>query len=451
MKTIAKTTYLLLGGLILLSSCRQEETPVDIPDTADRKIVFHASVPELTTRAAEITTDLPYFRLTAFDETDDKLIEEGKLKEYVGDLQIEKSAGLVKVTSDDCVWPVPGQESDLLHFFAYYPELELGAKLNNSTSAGYGVRTIRYKVDDFQVAPDIADQIDFVTAYANGSMADNLFSGISLNFRHQLSRIEVKVKGAHKSCDIEIVGVRIANVPMHGNFEFQKSDADGSWTDISLGDTEYIFREGDAIVTVGTEPVSILGRKIEGGYDNCAMLIPSAYPAWDYEKDALNGQKGMYLNVLLRIIDKTPTAGKGKVQYPYFDNSQGLNAMDIPREYFAVVKATNTVSRRLYKKGDTYFTDSDFTIKYMLASGEEIREFGWAALPISADWQPGYTYAYTLDYTVGIGVHGPDVKGDTAPKAGDPIISDKIGVSVSVNGWQRLNDTTTPTVEVPGS
>lgn len=451
MKTIAKISYIISGGALLLSSCVQEDFPTERPDGSDRRIIFHTSLPELTSRATEIATDLPHFFMTAFDEDDGTLIDGERLIEYIDSLYVKKEAGAVNTVSDKCIWPKPGQESDKLHFFTYYPGLNAGASLVNRTIVSESDKTVSYGINNFQVAEDIAGQVDFLTAYATGSMADNLFSGINLTFRHQLSRIEVKAKGTHKSCDIEIAGVRIANVFMQGNFEFQKSDADGAWTDTSMGNTGYIFRNGDDIVTVGSEPVSILGGKIGGVYDNCAMLIPSAYPAWDCINDSTNIGKGMYLNVLLRIIDKTPTTGKGRVQYPYSDTSQGLNALNIPREYFAVVKSTGTVSERLYKNGDSYFTDEAFTLPYTLATGEEIREFGWAAMPISGDWKPGYSYSYTLDYSSGVGIHGPDVGGADAPKAGDPIISDKVGITVSVNYWQGLNGSTTSTVVVPGS
>ncbi|MDE7379031.1 MAG: fimbrillin family protein [Paraprevotella sp.] len=451
MNTIVKTLYIILGGTLLLSSCAQEEAPIVRTEGNDRRIIFHSSLPEVTSRASKIATTLDYFYMTVFDESDNKLISDGKLIEYVDSLQINKTAGSDTYISDNCVWPVPGQESDRLHFFAYYPTLNDGASLVNATSVDESNKTVSYKVKDFQVAPDIADQIDFVTAYTAGSMDDNQFSGIALKFRHQLSRIEVKVKGSHKSCDIEIAGVQIVNALMNGAYEFQTAETeDGKWQNTSPDTAKYIFREGDAIVKVGADPVSILGKKI-GDSDNCAMLIPSTYSAWDYTNDAVNSGKGLYLNVLLRIIDKTPTAGKGKVQYPYFDRSQGLNAMDIPREYFAVVKATSVISKRLYKNGNNYFTDEYFTQPYSLASGEEIIEFGWAALPIAGEWEPGYIYTYTLDYTSGIGLHGPEVIGNVSPKAGDPIISDKIGVSVSVNEWQGLNGSTTHTVEVPGA
>ena len=450
MNTIVKTSYIILGSALLLSSCAQEEAPTVRHDGNDRRIIFHTSLPEVTTRATEITKDLPHFFMTAFDETDSKLIVGDTLKGYFYNIKLEKEAGSDKTVSDECIWPEPGQEGDQLHFFAYYPELKLGASLVNGTSTGEN-KMIGYKIDNFQVAPDIAEQVDFVTAYANGSMADNLFSGINLKFRHQLSRIEVKAKGSHKSCDIEIAGVCIANAPMQGTFEFQKSDADGTWTDLVKGNAEYIFREGDEIVKVAANEVSILGGKIDSDNDNCALLIPTTCPAWDYTNDAVNNGNGMYLNVLLRIIDKTPTTGKGNVQYPYYDNSQGLNAMNIERVYMAVNKTNGTVSKRVYRNGNAYFSDKACTQSYTLASADEIREFGWAALPVSADWQPGYTYCYTLDYTSGVGVHGPDVTGNVSPKAGDPIISDIIGVSVSVNIWQGLNGNTTSQIVVPGA
>ena len=450
MNKIAKISYTLMGSILMLSSCSQEDTPAGLTDVSDRRIIFHTSLPELTTKATEITKDLPYFRMTAFDETDRRLIAGDTIKAHFYNKKLIIEAGSSNSVSDECLWPEQGYESDVLHFFAYYPELPSGATLVNGTSVGAN-NTIGYKISGFRVAPNISEEVDFVTDYTKGSMDDNYFSGINLKFRHQLSRIEVKAKGSHKSCDIEIAGVCIANAPMQGTFEFQKSDADGIWTDLVKGNAEYIFREGDKIVQVGANEVSILGSKMDSENENYALLIPTTCPAWDYTNDAVNNGKGMYLNVLLRIIDKTPTTGNGKVQYPYFDNSQGVNAMNIPREYFAVVTATGTVSKRLYKNGNGYCSDADLTQPYTLASGEEIREFGWAALPITAEWQPGHSYCYTLDYTSGVGVHGPDVTGNVSPKSGDPIISDMVGVSVNVYGWQGLNNTTTSVIGVPGS
>lgn len=38
---------------------------------------------------------------------------------------------------------------------------------------------------------------------------------------------------------------------------------------------------------------------------------------------------------------------------------------------------------------------------------EEVRNYGWAAVPIQANWKAGCTYTYTLDYSNGVGVEDP--------------------------------------------
>lgn len=459
MKTIFKTSYIILGGTLLLSSCTQEEAPAVRPDSSDRRIVFHTSLPGLTTKATEIVTDLPHFYMTAFDESDNKLIENGKLKEYFNNVRVEKKSGSDKAISDQCIWPEPGQESDKLHFFAYYPELTLDASLVNGTSVSGNDITIGYKIDGFKVAPNIANQVDFVTAYATGSMADNLFSGINLNFRHQLSRIEVKAWGANKSCDIEIAGVRIGGVNVNGNFNFKPSEGTSVWAGQKKGTVEHIFQDEEIIIlstqknshaTLETA-ASIIGANL-GAEINCAMVIPTTdETGWDFSNDRTNSAKGTFISVLLRVIDKTST--DGKQQYPYDDNdmSHGPNALNIPIVFLAVDGSGKVTDNpgQLYKGNDgVYYTDNAKQNKYNVPSGSIVKEFGWAALPIECKWEAGYYYTYTLDYSSGVGLHDPSVAGEGAPKAGDPIISDIIGVNLDVKEWKPGEQSG---FEVPGS
>ena len=188
---------------------------------------------------------------------------------------------------------------------------------------------------------------------------------------------------------------------------------------------------------------------------NYAMLLPVSYPSgWDFAKDNTNSGKGMYISVLLRIIDKTPTTGNGKQQYPYYDNSQGLNAMNIRRVYLAV--DNNGIVRanpgQLYKGDDgRYYTNAAKTYLYNAPQGCTVKEFGWAALPVTGNWEAGNSYTYTLDYSSGVGLHDPSEVGEISPRGGDPIISDRVGVSVSVYDWQGLNGTTSSVIGVPGS
>lgn len=193
-----------------------------------------------------------------------------------------------------------------------------------------------------------------------------------------------------------------------------------------------------------------MGKKRSDGNDNCAMLIPSTYGEWDYKDDRRNNNNLMYISVLLRVTDATQPAGKNPVdkqRFPYKDLTEGPDALNIPVVYLAVNKASGEVSTQVYKKGDDYFTDKGCTAPYTLPATDEIKEFGWAALPITGNWAPGYVHTYTLDYTLGVGLLDPSVT-TTAPAAGDPVISDRVGITYTVSEWRLGKGSEFP---VPGS
>ncbi len=447
---------MLLVSALALVSCSQE----DVPGPADgdgNRVLFRTSLPEVISRAEVIYKEnLPHFYVTAFDLNDLSLMSAGMMQPLFAGQKVNVITGNDTFSSPYCCWPETTKESDVVSFFGFYPGLEemAGAQLVNASTAG----NVDYRLKGFRVESEIADQLDFVTAYTTGTMADNLFSGITLPFAHQLSRIEIKAYGAHKSCDIEIAGVRIGGTGVEGTFDFKPIDGGGVWTGTPTRDiVEYVYRKGDKIFSCGKNhpviadnAVSIMGSKRNDNDENCAMLIPSKYDEWDYAKDPRNDDNLMYISVLLRVTDATPTAGQNPVEkqrFPYRDLSQGVDALKIPIEYMAVNKATGEVSSRLYKKGDGYFTDAACTEAYTHPAAEEIREFGWAALPVKGDWQPGKIYTYTLDYTLGVGLHGPEVT-TGAPGAGDPVISDRVGLTYTIKEWKVGGGDEVP---VPGS
>lgn len=469
MNTKIKPSYFILGSAMMLSACAQEDISYSSLGEGNR-IIFRTSLPGVSSRAQEIATkDLLYFYVTAFNPEDTKQLnqETGALSAYIDNDSITKNEGNEIYSSETCLWPEPGKDGNI-SFFAYYPLLNDGATLVNESNITDTDTIIDYKIKDFHVATDIADQVDFVTASATGSMAENLFSGITLNFEHQLSRIEVNAWGANKSCDIEIAGVRIGGVSVKGTFDFNPAEGSSPWSGQENGTVEHIFSQDEKLVILSSKnnshatsdaAATIMGANL-GDENNCAMLIPTVDgTGWKYGTDIHNGDQGMFISVLLRVIDKTPE-GNDKQQYPYYDKSQGLHAMNIPRVVLAVDNDGKIKANfgQLYK-GDngTYYTDATKTTEYAytVPEGCTVKEFGWAALPVTCNWEAGYVYTYTLDYSSGVGLHDPSVEDPAdsthGPKAGDPIISDRVGVSVSVNGWQGLNGKTTHTVEVPGS
>ena len=442
---------LYISAMLLLAACSEEDV-AHISDSESNLILFRTSLPSISSRAQIVTEDnLPHFYVTAFNPADHDLVTPaGLMNEYISNECIINDRGLELLTSENCLWPAPGKEGNL-DFFAFYPGLSDGAGLVNATTLNGSELDIDYRLTDFHVAADIADQKDFITAYTSGSMEENLFSGIIFNFEHKLSRVELQAWGANKSCNIEIAGVRLGGVGVKGTFDFQPVKGGGDWVgDRGKGIVEYIYRQGDRIVsldkTAGSAltadaAVSIMGSKVDNN-TNSAMLIPATYDGWDFSGDGKNEKNQMYISVLLRVIDDTPTDGKGQQRYPFTQNIDGTDA-NIPIVYLAVDKGTGTVSSRLYKNDNGYFTDPVFTSAYTLTDGEEVKEFGWAALPVTGSWESGRVYTYTLDYTSGVGLHDPE-----SPYAGNPIISDRVGVSVSVKPWQTGSSSG---VVVPGS
>lgn len=443
-----KPTYLIIGAAIALSACSHDDMP-GRTDAGDNRILFRASLPGLASRADLVTEEnLQHFYVTAFDN-DETSMEDGKLKPLFGNEIIAVSGSDATYTSPYCCWPDVKKESHLISFFGFYPGLDKldGAALSNTSLPG----AVNYKLTGFRVADDIADQVDFITAYTSGTMATNLFSGVKLPFAHQLSRIEIRAYGAHESCDIEIAGVRIGGVGVEDTFSFGPVDGGGQWSGAPVRDSvSYVFRSGDKIVTCGKnhpikkleDAVSIMGSPRFDGknqYENCAMLIPGKYAEWDFVGgDRRNSKNRMFISVLLRVTDATPTAGEkpaDKQRFPYTDLSQGADAMKVPVVYLAVKKESGEVSTRLYKKNGNYYTDSECKTGYDHPSNEEIKAFGWAALPVDGDWAPGFIYTYLLDYTYGVGRLEPTVT-TGSPGAGDPVISDRVGVDYTVKEWQ---------------
>ncbi len=449
-----KPTYLLIGAALALSSCSQgTELPVDI-DSGNRQIRFSTTLPTLTSRAGIVYDDnLPYFNVAAFDCYDHSLL--------FSDKTVQVTGNAAPYSSSDCLWPETGKEDHVVTFFGYYPALGDGDDtgiINNTTAD-----LVDYTLSGFRVNEQIVDQMDFITATAFGTMAEHQFSGVTLPFEHQLSRVDVKAYSDHKSCDIEIAGVRICGIYMKGDFTFRRNAVDnyGFWlpnTFTDKGFVEYVFSKGDIVVSLpkgakatskSDGALSLMGNIRSAG--NSAMIIPANYDKpWAGAADRKNENKGMYISVLLRVTDATPTAGEKPVEkqrYPYRDLRQGDDAMDVPRVYFAIDKDNDIISTRLYKDGDVYYRDEKCEDAYTLASNEEVREFGWACVPVTCKLEPGKIYTYILNYTYGVGLHGPEIV-TKAPGAGDPIINDNVTVDYTVKEWQPGGG---GQFEVPGS
>lgn len=424
-----KYTALLSLSSCLLFSCSQEEWPASHGDD-EMVISFHTSMPGLGTRSETTTLSSLEngFHVTAFCPEDETRINGTNMSEYFAEELVTPTPGIGDVfRSEMCRWPEnEGSKKGTLKFFAFYPSREALREhagvddnsgyfnlKNSSTTTSYS-----YVVEKFKINKDISRHVDFVTATAEGTKSDNLYSGVSLNFEHQLTRLELMAYGNSSSYDIEIAGVRLGNVFTESDFNIAlKSTANtasadntknGRWlaTNQKRGIVEYIYREGELVVPIGSgtpytssaNATSIMGK---AGH---ASIIPASYSKWN--KTATN--TGLYFSVLLRVKDKY-----GTQLYPYIEDanmSTSTTTAKMNVVYLSVNKTSGEVRKRLYKKGDNYFSDEAQTLPYSPGMDEEIREYGWAALPPTNSTtllKAGYQYIVRLGYGTGVGVEDP--------------------------------------------
>lgn len=140
-----------------------------------------------------------------------------------------------------------------------------------------------------------------------------------------------------------------------------------------------------------------------------------------------------YFSVLLRVSHKKYGS---KIVYPYPIYDKPM------RVIYLAVKANNEIICQVYpdSEGRRFYTDEARTQLYTLPAGCEIKDFGWAAIPVEVKWEPGKLYIYKLNYSNGIGLHDP-----ADPDPGTPIVEkNTLGVSldVIVADWGDYTDET---------
>lgn len=448
-----KLIYFALGALILLPSCSQDE-PSNRGLRGDAiPIYFRSYLPTVTQSRATVVNSANFTncQVTCFNPYDAELIDSDNvtLLPFFNDICFQKNdeGNFVAREEDEIFWP---RASNKIHFFAYSPSVasmkatggdEFFNLVNASSTLSGGKTVIDYCLNNFVVAPEIADQVDFVTAYTAASLSDAGDAAIPLDFKHQLARVEISAWGANEKYSFEIAGVRIGNPLTGGDFNLSGLMPDNSLTYLWQGAiaqsvVEHIFAPGETIALVGNgkhesedDVVSVMGS---GGP---AMVIPMAsrIEAWEGENDPAIANvpyttDRMYFSTLIRVKNRA-----GEVVYPYPNDRDGMTVI-----YFAI-NADGKIVERLYKIGNQYFTNSnpaDDDMPYVTGDSEQIYGFGWASLPVAARWEAGKIYTYKLNYTSGIGWHDP-----TDPTPGVPIIErGTIPFEVDVDEWLPADD-----------
>ena len=448
------STYTALFAIFLtLASCSQDLQVESGLAAEGTRIFFRSYLPGVNlTRGGVVSDDnLTECRVTCINPSDDTLTdsETGEITPYFSDIRFIKEDELFHAQeSDTCVWP---STIDILHFFAYQPSAETMQEnidrdkfnLVNNSRTEDGTTVIDYRLENFRVAPDIADHVDFIAAYADGTQQANGNTGVGLNFRHHLARIELIAWSESIRYDIEIAGVRIGNAITEGDFNFSSlistSGEAGEWLNTSghQSSVEHIFDSGESPVHIGRNAQVTQEHALSiMGYSGPAMVIPMAErtEAWGGLDDPGTGTEKyttdkLYFSVLLRVKNWAD-----QMVYPYPDDQYNIPTVSL------AVGNDGKVIGRVYKIEGSYYTadKKNEEFRYTPSETEEIRDYCWAALPVAAKWEPGKIYTYKLNYTNGIGWHDPSY-----PVPGEPILEERVVVNVEVSDWKNG-----PTTEV---
>jgi hypothetical protein len=291
--------------------------------------------------------------------------------------------GIFRVSSTEkFTWP-----TSTLSFFAISPDCTLD--FDNAAKPVF---------KNFAPATKIREQVDIVYATNKGSRSD-FATQVPLKFNHALSEIVVYAKNDNKSYNVYVKGYRIGYVNRQGSFTFPEAvqntnlddlstyeQATGTWSGltytsanspkgnnyssefISNAKTKLLSSTPDRIYVESTGTVDGVTDPGEGA----AMIIPQNGAKWVPEDP--NKTLGRYLAVLVQINYRNTDGTDGAPVYPYV-TSEGT---------------------RVSYAGLPFY-------------------YGYAAVPISENWEPGKRYTYYLDFSNGCGYVDPEL-----PSAYDP-------------------------------
>lgn len=491
------------GSMIILASCSQEEVnPTTTPKQEELPISFRAGMATRVNPELDYASKLSTFYVTAFANSHQATNNVLPSALFADEPFYLMGANLYASTSN-YKWP---ENVKQIEFFAYAPSLEeietaaltqldptaenySALESNYKQGIGFynlcqdnvaldpmnamettfeGVTLYKgFKLGRFYVATDISQQLDFITAHiaANApATEDEAKLGVKLEFKHQLSNVELRAFSANPDYNIEVAGVRIGR-PYTGNAIFNFCDKDGNVYNTDGGQwgisktpqrlpVDYVYGAGDEIVRLGKfntmngstvvttnahttadDAVSLMGL---GGN---AMVLPTKNGAWAGKdnpwiaskysaasdgKDpkpwsADNAEGDMYFSVLLRVTLKPKDLEVSNQQiYPY-GNTTKMNVVYLEKD-----KNSNKIIGRVPSKASP------------VGANNEIVEFGWASVPVSVNWLRGNKYVYTLDFSEGVGIQDPE---DARP--GMPIIGSGIKFSVEVKEWTENSSSTT--------
>lgn len=375
-----KAFYMMAAAAIALSSCSSEETT----DVAKSSAITFRPTVGLNSRGVEMTTNnLNEMWVSGFYQKADEV--------YFTDMKYTKEKGTANtfIPSSPVFW----QEGRTYKFVAISPA-------KSEWPAGLNITREEVTCNEFAPKSNISEQKDLIVDAVEAN-DEQWGKDLTLNFKHILSQIQIKVKNGNENLVYNIKAVRINSVVGKKKFAYSTSTKNSTWSKIDgvNSDAKYELAFDNAYTLDGKNITELTLTSADATVANGggAMLIPQNVTAWDGAKvdgtNAYNG--GTYISILLNV----KMASGNKFMYPA--GAQGNNT------------------------------------------------YGWVAIPVPAiNWEEGNKYIYTLDMSTGCGKVDPVDPGTsvnpggkvdpTAPKdpeKGDNVFGKAIKFSVNVVDW----------------
>ena len=363
MKRITK--LMVFAGAMLAASCSENE----IMEVKQNDQIFFRTEIARQTRATSTTVNtLGAFNITAWKDDPDPsndapIIQNAEFSR--GNSDVYKASG-----NTQYYWP-KGVD---VKFYAYAPKAATGNGLTYSSA----------KRIDVEPLADTDSQVDLLYAANTGNKVQNAINGVTLNFRHTMAQIQVRVKNSKSDVNFNVTGWKIAGVDGSAYFEF---DDASNTNDVASGSQNTFSRDmwsgndDDHSVSYSKtfDAVNVTGVNSSWGtLTGSAILIPqdaakaTAYSGSDPLNNPLNGA---YI----------------AVQYQALDTDGGV------------------------------MVDADT----------------WGCWPVKFEWHPGFRYIYTIDLAeYGYKETGKD---DLEPISDDLNVQFKF-VDVEVDEWQPQDD-----------
>lgn len=362
-------------------SCSKDET---VQMNNGNAIGFRASVGQATRANVTNLANMNTFYVTAIGNNDNLFTR----------MEVtSQDGGQTWQTAQTHYWPAYD-----LEFFASNMRTNMSVTPTEQAIVDFQPHLLSAPVDE----TGYEAQHDLVVAYNTGNRAQNEGTGVSLNFKHILSQIEIHAKNSDPTKKVEVLGVRLCRMGTTGTFELnpkaettpEMTLSRDMWNITGLLKQSYLLRSA-----IGSTPKTLTdqAQSIMPNSDNF-MVIPQLTDAWTGGKTP----DGTYISVLCRI---------------YSVNDGGVE-----------------------------------TLLYPEPTADDAKDglYAFSSVPVAMDLQPGYKYTYTLEFFGTNGGGGSidpdpstqpdytDIDKDPHPdkEGGDEIFGAPIKFVVTVDEWK---------------